>query len=190
MNVQFLKSAAKPHEFPPDIGCEVAVVGRSNSGKSSAINAILGRRGLARVSKTPGRTQLINFFDLGDDRRFVDLPGYGFAKVSVGVREHWRGLISAYFETRSSLTGLIITVDIRRGLLTLDESMISWASELEIPLLILASKSDKLAHGAARSRQLAIEKAVPDGTRVVLFSAPKKHGVSEARQHIESWLGL
>ena len=189
MNVKFLKSAAKPHEFPPDTGREVAVVGRSNSGKSSAINAILGRRGLARVSKTPGRTRLINFFDLGDGCRFVDLPGYGFAKVSSGVRDHWRELISAYFETRSSLIGLIITVDIRRGLLTLDQSMIGWATELGIPLLILASKADKLARGAARSQQLAIEKAVPDGTRVLIFSAPKKHGTLEARQHIESWLG-
>ena len=188
MNAKFLKSAAKPKDFPPDTGREVAVAGRSNSGKSSAINAILGRRGLARVSKTPGRTQLINFFDLGDSCRLVDLPGYGFAKVSVDMRERWRELIEVYFGNRRSLAGLIVTVDIRRGVLELDEAMIEWAAALGVPVLVLATKADKLSRAAAGAQQRAMERRLPESARVLAFSAPKRLGVSEALAQIEGWL--
>ncbi len=188
MKAKFLKSAAQPKDFPPDNGREVAVAGRSNSGKSSAINAILGRRSLARVSKTPGRTQLINFFDLGDSCRLVDLPGYGFAKVSVDMRERWRELIEAYFGNRRSLAGLLVTVDIRRGVLELDEAMIGWGAALGVPLLVLATKADKLSRAAARAQQLAMQKRLPENARVLAFSAPKRLGVGEALAAIEGWL--
>ena len=137
---QFLKSAHDAHQFPPDAGAEIAVAGRSNSGKSTAINALLNRRNLARTSKTPGRTQLVNFFDLGHDRRLVDLPGYGYAKVANSVREHWRRLLEDYFRQRRSLAGLLVTVDIRRGLNDLDRVMLRWADEAEVPVA-LASRA-------------------------------------------------
>lgn len=188
MIASFLKSAAKPRDFPPDTGSEVAVVGRSNSGKSSAINAMLGRTRLARVSKTPGRTQLINFFEVGDNRRVVDLPGYGFARVAESVRERWQELIAAYFETRASLRGLIVTIDIRRGLMPLDANMIEWAQALDIPVLLLATKADKLARASAEAERRALERAVPEGIGILVFSAPKRLGVEEARRQLASWL--
>ena len=189
MNAQFLKSAAHPQDFPPDRGREVAVVGRSNSGKSSAINAILSRTKLARVSKTPGRTQLVNFFSLGEDRRLVDLPGYGYAKVAPNVRGRWGELITAYFEMRQCIAGLIVTIDIRRGVMPLDENMINWADSLGIPLMVLATKADKLSRGGAIAQQLAIERAISTETAVVhAFSSLRKTGVDEACDQLRKWL--
>lgn len=190
MNARFLKSAARSGDFPPDRGLEVAVVGRSNSGKSSAINAILGRSKLARVSRTPGRTQLINFFSLAEDRRLVDLPGYGYARVAGAVRDRWKELISAYFESRQSIAGLIITIDIRRGIMPLDEDMIDWAQSLGIPVLLLATKADKLSRSAAKAQLRSIERAVAGSHAVVqLFSSPRRLGVDEARSQLQAWLG-
>ena len=188
LNPDFIKSAHEPHQFPDDAGREVAVVGRSNSGKSTAINAIVRRRNLARTSKTPGRTQLINFFDLGENRRLVDLPGYGYAKVSGSVRQHWRSLLEAYFQQRKSLVGLIITVDIRRGLKDLDHVMLDWAGGAQVSVVVLLTKSDKLNYSARLNCLAKVKKSMPSATPLILFSAPNKTGVDEARDLLIGWL--
>jgi GTP-binding protein len=180
----FITSAAEPRGFPADDGREVAFVGRSNSGKSTALNAIAGVRALARVSKTPGRTQLVNFFALGEGRRLVDLPGYGFARVEPAVKDRWRGLIEAYFTSRVSLAGTVVTVDVRRGLTPLDEQMLAWLAPRGLPVLVLLTKADKLGRGAARAAALAVAKAVGAAVSVQVFSAKSAEGVAEAR----AWL--
>ncbi|HLF11037.1 MAG TPA: ribosome biogenesis GTP-binding protein YihA/YsxC [Gammaproteobacteria bacterium] len=184
----FIKSAANPLDFPNDTGREVAFVGRSNSGKSTAINTILGIRKLARVSKTPGRTQLVNFFQIAPERRVVDLPGYGFARVPPRVRDRWRGLLEAYFRERRSLAGLMITVDIRRGLTELDETMLSWVASLEIPVALLLSKADKLSRSAGLAQLQTIAQQVDTAVRLVRFSAIDRTGVPEARAWLDGWL--
>ena len=185
---KFVLSANDPAQFPPDSGREVAFAGRSNAGKSSAINAILNRRQFAKTSKTPGRTQLINFFDLGADRHLIDLPGYGFARVSDVVRDHWGRLITGYFETRQSLCGLFIVVDVRRGLLEGDMSMLALAQSVDLPVHVLLSKSDKLKRGQAASALQAARKTLGDVATVQLFSALKRSGLDEARQQLADYL--
>lgn len=188
MQASFIKSAAGAEGFPDDAGAEVAVVGRSNSGKSSAINRLVGHGKLARVSKTPGRTQLINFFDLGHDRRLVDLPGYGFARVPERVREQWRTLMDAYFGQRRSLAGLMVTVDARRGLLDSDARMLDYAAGLGLPVNVLLTKADKLSRGAGANASLGVRRALGDGVAVTLFSALTGTGEAEARQRLLDWL--
>ena len=188
MNPEFIGSAHNPNQFPTDQGREVAFAGRSNSGKSSAINMILARKKLARTSKIPGRTQLINFFSVGESHRIVDLPGYGYARVSASVQEHWRGLLEAYFKNRTSLIGLIVTVDARRGPKELDQVMLDWAKETHIPAVVLLTKADKMSRAGARA--LETEAAQNLGVPVVLFSTRKHQGVEEARDWIWKWLGL
>lgn len=178
---EFLTSANKPAQFVPDVGREVAFAGRSNSGKSSAINAILGRRGLARTSKTPGRTQLVNFFSVGENLRVTDLPGYGYARVPDAVRQHWGKLMDSYFLHRQSLAGLFIVMDIRHPLTDFDQGMLNWAREGGCPAHILLTKADKLSRGAAASALLGVRKAVGDAATVQLFSALKGTGVEDAR---------
>lgn len=190
MSPTFLKSAASPKDFPIDEGREVAFVGRSNSGKSSAINLITGASKLARVSKTPGRTQLINFFALAPDRRLVDLPGYGFARVPAGVKDRWRGLIEAYLGERRSLVGLMLTVDIRRGLTALDEQLLAWLGPRELPLVLLLTKADKLSRGAAMGRQHDVARRIGGDARVLRFSALHGDGADEARGCLAEWLAL
>jgi GTP-binding protein len=190
LSAEFIKSAARRADFPNDTGCELAVVGRSNSGKSSAINAIVGVRKLARVSKTPGRTQLINFFALGKDRRLVDLPGYGFAQVPEAVRQRWRGLIEDYFASRQSLAGLFVTVDIRRGLKELDWTMLEWGNEQGVAATILLTKADKLSRGAAHARQRALRRELPPEIGLIPFSALDRRGVDEARAELRARLGI
>ena len=182
----FLTSAASRADFPDDTGREVAFAGRSNSGKSTALNSIAGVRKLARVSKTPGRTQLINFFELGSQRRLVDLPGYGFARVPAGVKARWRSLLEAYFGSRASLTGVVLTVDIRRGLTGLDEQMLEWIRPLELPLAILLTKADKLGRGAALTRAREVSARLGPGATVMRFSALQSTGVAEARAWLEA----
>ncbi|MCZ0953144.1 MAG: ribosome biogenesis GTP-binding protein YihA/YsxC [Rhodospirillaceae bacterium] len=188
LNASFLTSAGDPTQFPADSGREVAVAGRSNSGKSTAINALVGRRGLARTGKTPGRTQLINFFGVGEDRRLVDLPGYGYAKVPDSVRQHWRRLLESYFHRRRSLVGLLVTVDIRRGLKELDWVMLDWALNSDVSAAVLLTKADKLSRGASRSRHLEVSGKLPDSVQALTFSAPKRLGVVEAQQRLTGWL--
>mgnify|MGYP002632058124 CR=1 FL=1 len=184
----FIKSADEPHQFPADSGREIAVAGRSNSGKSTAINAILQRRKLARISKTPGRTQLINFFDLGGERRIVDLPGYGYAKVPESVQKHWRLLLKSYFLERTSLAGLIVTIDIRRGPNNLDQIMLDWGASSRVPVAVLLTKSDKLSKGSSLEQLMNAKKSVPSTVPLILFSGTKKRGVSEAQALMEKWL--
>ena len=162
----FIKSANAPAGFVPDEGAEVAFAGRSNAGKSSAINVIVNRRQFARTSKTPGRTQLINFFALRDGVRIVDLPGYGFARVSEKIREHWAGLIADYFEMRASLRGLFLIVDIRRGLNEFDWQMLTFAESVALPVHVLLTKSDKLKRGQAATALLEVRRELGAGATV------------------------
>ena len=184
----FIKSAARPADFPPDTGREVAFVGRSNSGKSTAVNVITGARKLARVSKTPGRTQLLNFFSFGEDRRLVDLPGYGFARVAPDVQALWRKSLEAYLSTRASLAGLVVTMDIRRGITPLDDTLLRWLEPRELPVAVLLTKADKLSRSAAIAQERALQKAVGPAVELTRFSALTGDGVPEAQAWIEAWL--
>ena len=185
---RFIKSANAPGQFVADEGAEVAVAGRSNAGKSSAINIIVNRRQFARTSKTPGRTQLINFFHLEDGARLVDLPGYGFAKVSDRLRDHWRELMADYFESRRSLRGLLLVVDIRRRLTAFDHQMLAFTDLIGLPTHVLLTKSDKLKRGQAATALLEVRKALGDAATVQLFSAQSRHGEGEAREVLATFL--
>ncbi len=185
---QFIKSANAATQFVPDTGAEVAVAGRSNSGKSSAINVIVNRRQFARTSKTPGRTQLVNFFSLSNDRRLVDLPGYGFARVSDQKRDHWRNLIADYFESRQSLRGLFMIVDIRRQLTEFDRQMLSFAELIALPTHVLLTKSDKLKRGQAAKALLEVRRDLGSAATVQHFSALSRQGEEEARVKLDEFL--
>ncbi len=187
-DARFLTSADSPTQFLPDTGAEVAFAGRSNAGKSSAINVIVNRRQFARTSKTPGRTQLVNFFSLGADRRLVDLPGYGFAQVATDRRRHWGALLEAYFESRQSLCGLFLIVDIRRRVMDYDRQMMAFAASVGLPIHILLTKADKLKTGPATAALRAVRGEVGDAASVQLFSALKRTGTGEARETLERFL--
>jgi len=182
----FLISAAAPAQFPPDVGAEVAFVGRSNAGKSSAINAITHRQGLARTSKTPGRTQLLNFFTLYPGARLVDLPGYGYADVPAAQRRTWPPLIEALRE-RVSLRGLFVIVDARRGLKPGDADLLAWAAPAQ-RVHVLLSKADKLNKGEGAAALKAAREQLGERATVQLFSALKGTGVREAEDTLEGWL--
>ena len=184
----FLKSAAVPADFPADEGREVAFVGRSNSGKSTALNLIAGVRRLARVSRMPGRTQLINFFEVGAQRRLVDLPGYGFARVADETRDRWRELCEAYLTRRRSLAGVIVTLDIRRGLTDLDAELQRWLELRGIRIGFLLTKTDKLGHAASLNREREIAAQLGPRRDLLRFSALSRLGVPEARRWIDAWL--
>ena len=185
---RFLKSANAVDQFVPDDGAEVAVAGRSNAGKSSAINVIVNRRQFARTSKTPGRTQLVNFFRLAEGRRLVDLPGYGFARVSDATRRHWGRLLDDYFHNRKSLRGLILVVDIRRRLTDYDEQMIGFAESVNLPIHVLLTKADKLKRGQQATALLEVRRALEGRASVQTFSALKRSGETEARDVLERFL--
>ena len=190
---RFLTSAAKLSQCPPDEGFEVAFAGRSNAGKSSAINAICDHRGLTKVSKTPGRTQLINFFGLDEHRRLVDLPGYGFAKVSVKIKREWQRNLAEYLERRQCLRGLVLLMDVRHPLKEFDLQMLEWAAHVGLPVHVLLTKSDKLKRGAASSTLLKVRKALEEMEgefSVQLFSALKRTGIDEVHGVLDGWLGL
>jgi len=185
---RFIKSANALSQFVPDDGIEVAVAGRSNAGKSSAINVVVNRRQFARTSKTPGRTQLVNFFSLQEGRRLVDLPGYGFARVSDSMRRHWGELLSQYFESRESLKGLLLIVDIRRKLTEYDRQMMAFADTVELPVHILLTKADKLKRGQVATAVLQVKKELGDRASVQAFSALNRQGEDEARAMLEKFL--
>jgi len=187
-DARFLLSANAPGQFVADAGSEVAVAGRSNAGKSSAINVIVNRRQFARTSKTPGRTQLVNFFELRPGQRLVDLPGYGFARVAESVRQHWGRLLQAYLEQRKSLSGLILVVDVRRGIGDFDRQMLEFAAAVETPVHILLTKADKLKRGRAAAALLGVQKELGDTASVQLFSALDRQGVDQAREALDRLL--
>ena len=181
---QFLASSASPAGSPPSGPPELAFAGRSNVGKSSAINALTGRKRLAYTSKTPGRTQTINFFDLGDGGRLVDLPGYGYAKVPQALREQWRTLVGSYMRSRSTLAGVVLVMDARHPLTPLDVQLIDFLGEVR--LLALLSKADKLTR-AQQAKTLAAVKASLQA-EVRLFSSLTRQGVDECCDLLERWL--
>ncbi len=183
---KFLISAAAPGQFPPDVGAEIAFVGRSNAGKSSAINAITQRQGLARTSKTPGRTRLLNFFELGPMQRIVDLPGYCYASVPEPERRAWRPMTEA-LRMRESLRGLFVIIDARRGVAAGDEGLLEWAGP-EHRVHVLLSKADKLNRSEASRALKESAAALGDRGSVQLFSAVDKTGVAEAQDTLAAWL--
>ena len=189
----FLTSAARLDQAPPDEGYEVAFAGRSNAGKSSAINALCDHKGLARTSKTPGRTQLLNFFQLDERRRLVDLPGYGYAKVSVNIKKEWQGTLARYLEQRQCLCGLILLMDVRHPLKAFDVQMLEWAAHINLPLHVLLTKADKLKKGAAANSYQKVRKtivAIDPGFTVQLFSALKRTGVDNAHHKLDHWFHI
>lgn len=190
-NATFYISAHNLRDLPPPAGIEIAFAGRSNAGKSSALNTLANHNRLAYVSKQPGRTQLINFFALGNDRFLVDLPGYGYAKVPQAMREHWQLTLSAYLSQRSTLQGLVLVMDCRHPLTPLDRQMLDWFCPSGKPVHALLTKSDKLSRNAANQTLLAVRKEL-DATwgncSVQLFSSLKKQGVEEAESVIGRWL--
>ncbi len=190
---RFLKSANRLDQLPPDTGLEVAFAGRSNAGKSSALNAITGQKSLARTSKTPGRTQLINLFPVNEAMALVDLPGYGYAKVPEKIRAHWQQVLPAYLAKRRALRGVMLIMDIRHPLKDFDRQMLAWTRDAGLPVHVLLSKADKLKRGAAMQALLSVrnelERDFP-GATVQLFSAQNRLGVDEAHAVLDHWFGV
>jgi len=187
----FLDSVAHTRGLPPDTGREVAFAGRSNAGKSSAINRLTGRRALARTSNTPGRTQLINLFDLGDDRRLVDLPGYGYARVPHATRERWQALVADYLAGREALAGTVLLVDSRRGLGDRDRAFIDWLLAAECPLHVVLTKADKLKRNEAARTLEQSRRGLEDGgveATLQLFSATTGSGLEDLHGVLDDWL--
>ena len=188
---EFLTSARKVSQCPADEGWEVAFAGRSNAGKSSAINSLTGNKKLARTSKTPGRTQLLNFFALTEQQRLVDLPGYGFAKVPMSVKQAWIKQLEGYLQHRESLRGLILLMDVRHPLQPFDEQMLGWAVAASMPVHILLTKADKLKKGPAKATLLKVRAQLRehgDLVSVQLFSALKHTGHQDLTTVLNAWL--
>jgi len=184
-------SAHKLEQLPEDIGFEVAFAGRSNSGKSSAINVITEQKKLARTSKTPGRTQQINFFKLDENRRLVDLPGYGFAKVPLALKQHWQQTLERYLQVRRSLRGLVLMMDVRHPLTEFDQEMLNWCSLYDMPVHVLLTKADKISRskGSAELKKVHQHLAGLSGdSNVQLFSALKRVGIEEVHDYLNRWL--
>ena len=191
--VKFQISASKLNQCPEDIGAEVAFAGRSNAGKSSAINALTQQTNLARTSKTPGRTQLINFFSLNiEGLRIVDLPGYGYAKVPVAMKQHWQQHLDEYLQKRECLQGVVLVMDIRHPMKEFDEMMVGWCQATGIPLHVLLTKADKLKRGPQQSTLLKLRKELKavlgEKVSVQVFSALKKQGVDVLQNRLSSWM--
>ncbi len=187
----FLQSASTMDTLPPELGFEVAFAGRSNAGKSSTLNRLCEQKSLARTSKTPGRTQLINFFSLPDDKFLVDLPGYGFAKVPERVKREWQRFIESYLTNRAPLRGLVIVMDIRRPMLEYDLNMLAWTNTRDLPVHVVLNKSDKLKHGQAKTMLLTTQKQLkeinPQYTAQI-YSALKGVGVRDLEKQLNGWL--
>lgn len=186
----FLLSAARVEQLPPDAGIEVAIVGRSNAGKSSVLNRITQNKGLARVSKTPGRTQLLNIFVLDDKRRLVDLPGYGFAKVPLAAKRKWEETVNAYVSERECLKGLVLVMDIRHPLRELDQTLLEYFEACELPVHLLLNKSDKLGNNDIAKTMKSVKAYLSEHHQQVtvqLFSAMKGTGVKELQAVLDGW---
>ena len=191
-NAKFLISAPDIRHLKDDSGVEVAFAGRSNAGKSTALNKLTRQKNLARTSKTPGRTQLINVFEFDHERRLIDLPGYGYAKVPLEMKKKWQGALSEYLQKRQSLTGLVVLMDIRHPLKELDQELIHWAVASEIPVLALLTKADKLKSGKQKSQLLMVREAVLafcGDVTVHIFSALRGQGTTELEQVLDQWFG-
>ncbi|MET0069381.1 MAG: ribosome biogenesis GTP-binding protein YihA/YsxC [Candidatus Thiodiazotropha sp.] len=189
---RFLKSAARLSQSPADSGFEVAFAGRSNAGKSSALNVLCGQKSLARTSKTPGRTQLLNFFSLDEQRRLVDLPGYGYAKVAESIKREWQKTLAHYIEYRQCLRGMVLLMDIRHPLTEFDRQMLDWNTHHGLPTHILLTKADKLKSGAGKNTLLQVKKALSGHRDITLqrFSALKKEGIDECHRVLDIWFEL
>ncbi|PWC15277.1 ribosome biogenesis GTP-binding protein YihA/YsxC [Brenneria corticis] len=186
----FVISAPDIRHLATDSGIEVAFAGRSNAGKSSALNTLTNQKNLARTSKTPGRTQLINMFEVAEGVRLVDLPGYGYAEVPEEMKLKWQRALGEYLQKRNSLKGLVVLMDIRHPLKDLDQQMLAWAVEAQLPVLVLLTKADKLASGARKSQLNMVREAVlpfMGDIQVEAFSSLKKSGVDKLRQKLDNW---
>lgn len=186
----FIKSAAKVDQLPEDIGYEIAFAGRSNAGKSSALNCLTKNKQLARTSKTPGRTQLINLFALDDTRRLVDLPGYGYAKVALTIKEDWQKNLAHYLEVRRCLKGLVLLMDCRHPLKELDQMMIDWALDRELPVHILLTKADKISRSEVKNAVAKVRKQFQlhdDLISAQAFSSLKKEGIDDLIIQLNTW---
>ena len=187
---QFLTSAFKVSQLPEDTGLEIAIAGRSNAGKSTTLNTLVGNKKLAKVSKTPGRTQLLNCFDLGDGKRMVDLPGYGFAKVPKKVKAHWQHEINLYLQQRKSLIGVVIVMDIRHPMKEFDQQFLHWADQSGLYSHILLNKSDKFKSGKRKAALMSVTKQMKQLSRtstIQTFSGLKKEGIEELSKTLMSW---
>lgn len=190
-NAVFFTSASTPNSLPADEGIEIAFAGRSNAGKSSAINRLCQQKGLARTSKTPGRTQLINFFSISQTNKLADLPGYGYAKASQSKQKQWLELLEYYFTHRQALKGTVIVMDIRHPLQDSDQKMIDWCVHYQCPVHILLNKSDKLSRNQAHKQLLSTQKRLPQESSIPisiqLFSAFSGDGMDDAISLLKQW---
>ncbi len=190
---KFVSSAPRLQDAPPDQGMEIAFAGRSNAGKSSAINTLVQQNALARVSKTPGRTQLLNFFEIDAQRKLVDLPGYGYAKVPEAIKRDWQKMMENYLKNRKALCGIMLVMDIRHPLTEFDWQMVEWCEHTKLPLHILLTKADKLKYGAAKNTLLQVQKELSKVEIIVslqLFSALNKTGIDDVHQVLDEWFGF
>ncbi|HSG10854.1 MAG TPA: ribosome biogenesis GTP-binding protein YihA/YsxC [Gammaproteobacteria bacterium] len=190
---RFILGTPDARSLPPDTGLEVAFAGRSNAGKSSALNTITGQRALARISKAPGRTREINFFHVADDRRLVDLPGYGYAKVSKSMKGGWQKNIDRYLENRKSLCGVILLMDVRHPLKEHDQQVLAWCAAAGLPTHVLLTKADKLKRGPASAALLKTKKllaAIHPAASIQLFSSHTRLGVDSVHQVLDTWLEI
>jgi GTP-binding protein len=190
---EFLTSAAKLNQSPPDEGYEVAFAGRSNAGKSSAINTLCDQKALARTSRTPGRTQLLNFFSIDEQHRLVDLPGYGYAKVAENMKREWQGTLADYLQERNCLCGLILVMDARHPLKDYDVQMLEWANSIPLPVHVLLTKVDKINRKTSDATLYRVDNVLKNYSvdfTAQLFSAQKKWGIEEAHNKLDQWLQL
>ncbi len=184
---RYVISAHQLKQLPDDQGIEVAIAGRSNAGKSSAINTFTDQKSLARTSKTPGRTQQIVIFELDENRRIADLPGYGYAKVPAKLKAHWRTVMERYFQTRECLRGVVLVMDIRHPMREFDQQMLSWCEASSVPCHVLLTKADKLKRGPAQSILLKLRCDLPDIASIQIFSSLKKTGLDELVDKLSDW---
>lgn len=186
-SAHYVISAHKLQQLPPDEGYEVAFAGRSNAGKSSAINTLTDQKSLARTSKTPGRTQQIVIFDIDTERRIADLPGYGYAKVPVKLKMHWQQVMQKYFEQRQCLKGVVLVMDIRHPMREFDQQMLHWCSASGVSCHLLLTKSDKLKRGPAQAALLKVRKMLPAGATAQVFSSKSRAGLTELISRLNEW---
>ncbi|MFC3025222.1 ribosome biogenesis GTP-binding protein YihA/YsxC [Vibrio zhugei] len=192
-NTQFVTSAPDIRHLPDDVGVEIAFAGRSNAGKSSSLNRLTNQKSLAKTSKTPGRTQLINLFKVADGCHIVDLPGYGFAQVPLEMKKKWQKSLGEYLQKRENLKGLVVLMDIRHPMKDLDRQLVSWAIDCHIPVQVLLTKADKLKSGARKAQELMVRKDVQTmggEVHVAAFSSTSGQGVDILRQRLDQWYAV